>query len=399
MKILLFHQFYTAQNEAGISRFNTFAKYWRKQGVELTVVSGSVNYLTGEKVGRLEGEEGVRVIRVWSSSFGLGYRTFLGRILSYASFTLSAFFVGLFVSRPDLMLASSPPISIGAVAAVVSRLRRTPFVFEVRDMWPDDAIELGFIKNRFVIHFSYALERFVNRSARKIIVNSPGIKEFLMQKKGIPESKIGVVENPVEIKEVDPSELRALLGWQNKTVFIYTGSHSFVYDFDSVLDVAQEMNDGQTLFVFVGDGRQKPHIAERIKKESISNVILLDPVPASDVQRYVQAADVGIAVLKGLPRLRFVYATKVFDYMAGRLPMVLAMEGVTAELVEKSQSGIVVPSENRGLLKEAFEKMREPETRKRLGEAGFKYLNENYKAEDLALRYLSLLKPIIVPKG
>ena len=399
MKILLFHQFYTRSNEAGISRFNTLAKYWKKQGVELTVVSGSVNYLTGEKVGRLEGGEGVRVIRVWSSSFGLGYRTFPGRILSYASFTLSAFFVGLFVSRPDLVLASSPPISIGAVAAVVSRLRRIPFVFEVRDMWPDDAIELGFIKNGFLISFSYALERFVNRSVRKIIVNSPGIKEFLMQKKEILEHKIGVVENPVEIMRVDPSELRASLGWQNKTVFIYTGSHSFVYDFDSVLDVAQEMNDGQTLFVFVGDGRQKPHIAERIKKENISNVILLDPVPASDVQRYVQAADVGIAVLKGLPRLRFVYATKVFDYMAGRLPIVLAMEGVTAELVKKSKSGIVVPSENRGLLKEAFEKMREPETRKRLGEAGFKYLSENYKAEDLALRYLSLLEPVIVPKG
>lgn len=405
MHILLFHQFYTGKGEAGISRFNIFAEYWKKRGVKLTVVSGSVNYITGERVSRgllfwKEKYDNVEIVRVWSSSLGFGYRSFIGRIFSYGTFLVSSLIVGLSLPGHNLVMASAPPVFIGIVANLVSKLKHIPFVFEVRDMWPDDAIELGFIKNPLIIRLSYAIEKWLYESAALVATNSPGIKKFLMEKKSLSENKVGVIENPVEIKKVDDAlALRTSLGWDGKIVFIYTGSHSFVYDFDSILDVAGEMNDGQTLFAFMGDGRQKPRITERIKRENISNVVLLDPVPASEVQRYVQAADVGIAVLKGLARLRFVYATKVFDYMAGKLPIVLAMEGVTAELVEKSESGLVIPSENRGLLKEAFEKMKNPEARKQWGENGFKYLNENYKAEDLAERYLELLKPVVVPQG
>lgn len=402
MKILLFHQFYTAANEAGISRFNIFAKYW--EGSELNVISGPINYFTGKKEHKFFSKEkagNISVFRVWSSDLSFGYRTFFGRLLSYGTFTISAFLAGLLTERPDIIIASGPPISLGLIAGLVGFFRRIPFVYEARDMWPDDVIELGFIKNPVAIKLSYALERWIYRRARLVTTNSPGIKKFLIERKSIPEEKVGVVENPAEIREPkDRNILRKTLGWENKTVFIYTGSHAFVYDFDTVLDVAKELTGENILFVFIGDGRQKPRLLGRIEKENIKNAVSMDPVPAGEVQDYINAADVGFAVLQKKPRLKFVYATKVFDYMAAGKPTILAMEGVTAELVEKSKSGMVVESGN----KEAFKNtvltlLRDTALREEYGRNGKEYLIKNYRAEDLAKRYLSLLEPIIVPKG
>jgi glycosyltransferase involved in cell wall biosynthesis len=402
MKILLFHQFYTAKNEAGIPRFNVFAKYWH--GSELSVISGTVNYFTGKKEHKFFPEkknDNISVRRVWSSDLGFGYRTFFGRLLSYGTFTISAFLAGLLIERPDVIIASGPPISLGLIAGSVSFLRNIPFVYEARDMWPDDAIELGFIKNPIAIKLSYDLEHWTYRRAELLMTNSPGIKKFLMERKGIPETKIGVVENPAESNvPQDRNILRKTLGWEGKTVFIYTGSHSFVYDFDTVLDAAKDLSAENLLFVFIGDGRQKPHLIERIEKENLKNVVSMDPVPAGEVQDYINAADAGFAELQDKPRLKFVYATKVFEYMAAGKPTILAMEGVTAELIEKSKSGIVVLPLSREEFKNAvLTLLRDEALREELGKNGRKYLIKNYRAEDLAKRYLSLLEPIIVPKG
>jgi glycosyltransferase involved in cell wall biosynthesis len=401
MKILLFHQFYTASGEAGISRFNIFAKYWESS--ELGVISGPVNYFTGKKEHKSFSKEkagNISVFRAWSSDLGFGYRTFFGRLLSYGTFTLSAFLAGLLAERPDIIIASGPPISLGLIAGLVGFFRRIPFVYEARDMWPDDAIELGFIKNPIAIKLSYALERWIYRRAELVMTNSPGIKKFLTERKGIPERKVGVVENPAEIKELkDRNILRKSLGWDNKTVFIYTGSHAFVYDFDTVLDAAKELSGESALFVFIGDGRQKPHLLERIQKENPQNVLSMDPVPAGEVQDYINAADVGFASLQKKDRLKFVYATKVFEYMAAGKPTVLAMEGVTAELVEKSKSGIVVPPGSMEDFKiAALSLLKDEVLRKELGANGQEFLLKNYSAEDLAKRYLVLLEPVIVPK-
>lgn len=398
MKVLIIHQFYTTRNEAGISRFDVFSRLWKEAGTEVEVLTGRVNYFTGERSEEAGKETGIQW--VWSSDCGLGYRTFVGRMCSYLTFTVSAFFAGLAAPRPDVIVASSPPISVGFVAALIASARGVPFVFEVRDMWPDDAIELGFIKNPLLIGISRVLERFLYWRASLVVTNSPGIKDWLVTKKRLSPHAVGVVENPVETpKNADREALRKRFGWGEKTVFVYAGSHSFVYDFDLALDVAKELEREPILFVFVGDGRQKPHLMARVAAEGLANVVALPPVPSREVAEYLAAADAGFVTLKGFPRLRFVYATKVFDYMAAALPMVIAMEGVTAELARNAHAGICVPPGDRRAFLEAIRALAgEKGRRKKLGENGKKYLDTHYRASDLARRYLEILKPLVVPE-
>lgn len=402
MKILVFHQFYTSLEEAGISRFNLFAEEWAKQGVETVVISGSINYMTGKKEKSCSSDN-VKIIRVLSSSWG--YRTFLGRMLSYVTFTCSAFFVGLFVSRPDVVIASSPPVFIGFAASAVSFFRRIPFVFEVRDPWPDVAVALGFVKNRTIIALTNLAAKLLYASARLLVVNSPGLQEFLLKIKGVRGKKIGVIPNPLifsspKLKETRESA-RKKMHWNNKFVIIYSGAMSAVYDFDLLLDVAKRFLDKpEVLFVLVGDGRQKQYIVERIKKERIHNILLLPSVSRKKVARLIGAADVGIAILKDIKPLKYVYATKIFDYMIAKKPIILAMMGVSAELVcDRAQAGIcLTPGDIEGIENAVHELLDDPEWRHTLGKQGYVFARENLLVNKLAADYLELLKPIVIPQ-
>lgn len=403
----MFHQFYTRLNEAGIARFNLFAKEWAENGVKTEVVASPINYFTGKRQsGRgifwREKDGGVSVIRAYATS--IGYRTFLGRLLSYFSFLISSFIAGLFTARPDVVIASSPSMFIGLVGYGVSVFRRAPFVFEIRDLWPDEAIELGFIKNRLIIGLSRDLERFLYRKARFIIVNSPGSKEFLIKEKNVLADKIGVVENPVEVKidKTSGEAQKEKMGWRNKFVVMYSGNHSAVYDFDGILEAAKKLDSSKDiLFVLVGDGRQKPQIAERVKDEGINNVLLLPPVPKSEVLKMLSAADLCIAVLKEKRLLKYIYATKLFDYMAAGKPVLLAMEGVSAKLVcERANSGVCVKPGDALELADNIKKLSQDKRKLKIfGGNGQAFVKENLDSKLLADRYLKLLKPIIVPAG
>jgi len=205
VNILVFQQFYTNSKEAGISRFSIFADEWAKQGIKTTIISGSINYMAGEKKRNsafklfwkeIE-EDNITVIRVYASS--VGYRTFIGRVFSYITFIFSAFIAGMFVEKHDVVIASSPPIFIGFVAYAVSFFRRSKFVFEVRDPWPDVAVALGYVKSKTIISFINSIARLFYRKAKLIIVNSPGLKEYLIGKKGIKEVAVNIGSKSVSL--------------------------------------------------------------------------------------------------------------------------------------------------------------------------------------------------------
>lgn len=408
MRILVFHQFYTRSSEAGISRFNVFAEEWKEWGVQTEVITGSVNYVTGERkpIGFLKlfsqefDESAVHIVRTWSTSLGFGYRSFLGRVASYVSFLFSAFWAGMSVQKPDVIIASSPPLFIGFLGWIVALIRRVPFVFEVRDLWPDELIELGYIKNRFIIRISYMLERFLYARARRLIVNSPGLKLFLVEEKKVKSDLVGVVPNPVvpmESSEAEVKSLRKRMQWEGKCVVFYGGSLSFVYDFDTLLDSAKEfLSYPEILFVVVGDGRQKAHLLKRVHEEKIFNVKILPSVPKKEFGTMLRAADIGIATLRDMRLLACVYATKVFDYMSASKPTVLLMRGVTSELVHAAECGVPLePGDKLGFCRAIDALSRDPLLRARLGESGARFLRQHFNRGALAEAYLELLKPAI----
>ena len=411
MNILIFHQFYTRLNEPGILRFNLFAEHWRKEGVKIKVIAGMINYQTGKKREEYkrklfvkEKDGNVSVLRVFDSS--LGYRTFIGRIFSYLSFLFFSFWAGVFSPKPDMIIVSSPPIFLAFVGYIVSIFKVAPFVLELRDLWPDEVIELGYVKNKLIIKISYLIEKFFYRKAKFIIVNSPGFKEFLMKEKNIAEEKIGVVPNPAnfDLKQRNATQLKGLkkeFSWEGKFVVLYAGSHSFVYNFNPLIEAAKNLqNKKDILFVLIGDGRQKPVLMERVKKENIKNVQFLAPVAKDKVFDYIAAADVGIAPLSSMKLLKYVYVTKIFDYMAAKKPVILVMEGVSADLVcREAKCGLCIsPGDAKALESALLEFHSKCEEIKGIGENGYQFAKNNFSADILAKRYLELLKPIIVPK-
>lgn len=406
MRILIFEQRYTSPHEAGIGRFHTFAREWIAGGHEVTVIAGQVNYLSGDRTESPRSEEhevtGLTLIRV-RDSFP-GYRTFLGRMASYGLFFLFAFVRGCTVSRPDVVIASSPPLSAGLLGYLVARVREAPFVFEVRDLWPDVAVELGFVKNRLVIAFAHRIERFLYSKAARIVVNSPGLQKFLSQEKGVHGEMITVVENPLtpfrSEKEARPS-LREVHEWGDKTVVLYAGALSAVYDFDLLFDAARTLEEEPFVFAIVGDGRQRAAFEARCVAEGLTNVKFFGSQPKMKIPSFIEVADVCIAPLKRMRLLKYVYATKLVDYMMGGKPTVLAMGGVSEKLLcNEAHAGLCVPPENADSFVCALRTLASDAPRREaLGRAGRTYVLTHFNGVSLAARYLAALpKPAVVPK-
>lgn len=402
MKILIFEQRYTSSKEAGIGRFSLFAKEWEKAGHKIFIISGMINYISGKKPKkyrlklfvREKESENITILRVFEPS--VFYLSFVGRLASYFSFLVSAFFGALFSPRPDVVIASSPPIFIGFLGWLTNVLKRSVFIFEVRDIWPDEAVELGFLKNRLLIKMSLWLEKFLYRKSKFIIANSPGIKEFLTAKKFLSEEKITVIPNPVDLSlfvGVGNVAKKENFGWRDKMVVLYAGAHSAVYDFDLVIKTAEELRDLPILFVFIGSGRQKKDIIKKIEHLGLRNIQLLEPVAKEKLAVVIKTADVGIVPLGRIGLLKHVYATKIFDYMAGAKPIVVAGEGVSADLVcRESKCGLCVKPKDVNSFKAAIlDIYNNHEKGERIGRNGFNYLRKNFAQEKLAENFLSVL--------
>jgi len=404
MRILIFEQRYTNPKEAGFSRFSLLSRSWTEAGHEVYVISGMINYIFSRKPEEYRGKlfikqkerPGLTVYRVWESD--IGYFTFIGRLCSYFSFMVSAFIASLFLPKPDVVIASSPPIFIGFLGYVVSCLQGAPFVFEVRDIWPDAAIKLKILKNKILIKMSYGLEKFLYCHSHFLIVNSPGIKEFLTENKSVPEFKIGVVVNPADLDSFDalPSQKAARKEFNlagDKFIFLYSGAMAAVYDFNSLLEVAKELKNLPLFFVLAGAGRQKKNLMEKIQAEKLENVLLMEPVPKEKLPVLLSAADIGVATLSKMPLLKYVYATKIFDYMAAGKPIILAMEGVSRELVcDKARCGLCLEPENKTSLKQAIlEIYQNKNLREEMDKRGFEYIRKHFNPKKLGQEYLKYL--------
>ena len=410
MNLLIFEQHYTGLEEPGISRFGILSKYWARQGLQITIIAGIVNTITGAKPParrfRLIREErpqkGVTILRVFDSS--AAYHTFYGRLWSYCSYICSAFLCSLFFHQTDAIIVSSPPIFVGLAAFRLSRLLHIPLVLDVRDAWPDVAIDLGIIRRRFLRKLSFRIEQTAYRRADLVIVNSPGLRDLLIRNKGVADWKVRVIQNPLDselLGGVARAATRKSMGWEDKFVIIFSGNLSAVYDIECLLRAARILAAHPAyLFVVVGGGRQRASLERYLQAESIANLSLLPPVSKTRSLGLISAADAGVAPLRLLDSLRHVYSSKLFDYMLAQKPILLLMEGVSAELVgQRAGCGIcLAPGDAKGLVAAIKELAAAPEQARKLGANGHKFALENIAVERLAGEYLRLLRSVVSRK-
>jgi glycosyltransferase involved in cell wall biosynthesis len=395
------------EDDPGGSRFNEMAKVWANEGNQITILAGMMHYNGHEKRDEYKGKYFVNKqqgkLDVWRCHVSESYNTnFLGRLWGYFSFMFAATWVGLFKTKGkyDVILVTSPPLFVGVTAYILSFFKRIPYVFEVRDLWPESAIDTGVLTNKLIIKLAFWVEGFLYKNASLINVLTPAFKTHLINIKKVKGEKILFIPNAADfslsdnlLANFDASQMRSEMGWQDKFIVTYVGAHGVANGLHQVLDAAELLKDTNILFLLIGNGMTKDSLINDAKKRGIQNVIFLNSVPKADVFKYILISDMGASILKNVPAFKTVYSNKTFDYMACKKPILMAIDGVSRDLVEEADAGSYVVPEDPQSYNEVLRKyMESPQLLKQQGENGYNFAKKNFDRKVLAQKYLVALK-------
>lgn len=407
MHILLVHQYFLEKNGGGGSRFNELARIWSERGHKVTVISGMVHYNTGKKAEKYKGkfiykedyDENVTVYRCHvSESYNA---SFIGRLWGYFSFVFSSVVCGLFRTRDkyDCIIVTSPPLFVGITGLILSAIKRVKFVFEIRDLWPESAIDTGVLTSKPLIKMAYFFEKLIYKKSKCINVLTPAFRDTLIQKKKVPSDKVFMIPNAADfsivesLKDFNVDKFREENRFNGKFVATYVGAHGVANHLIQILETAELMKDDDVLFLLIGAGMEKENLKKFAEEKELNNVRFVDPVPKKDVFKYILASDAGMSVLKKCDTFKTIYSNKTFDYMSCKKPVLLAIDGVSRELVEKAECGLFIEPENIQMFAEQVKYyMSNPEKVAGDGLNGYKYAKENFDREKLGEEYLQNLE-------
>ncbi len=307
MHILLINQAFVTTGESGGTRHAEIGRLLTDNGHDFTVITSPVSYLTGAGKGLQPDPVDLPArmkIRYAATAAGLP-QGFLSRLLAFFTFMLSSLFHGLRVPRPDIVWGTSPNLFQALTAWLVARCRGTKFVLEIRDLWPDFAIGMGVLKNRWIIAASRWLEKFLCRHADEIVVNSPGFIPHIQELCSRTPILIANGSDVDLFKSDDGGKtFRARHHLNGCFVVMYTGAHGHANDLDTVLDAAEMMKEqADVRFVLVGSGKEKKRLLEQAAARYLENVLFIPPVPKNQMADVLAAADTGLAILKAIPLL------------------------------------------------------------------------------------------------
>ncbi|WP_322792522.1 glycosyltransferase family 4 protein [Bellilinea sp.] len=400
MHLLLIHQAFASLDEAGGTRHYEMARFLVSRGHRVTIVASPVSYLTGksqtDKVQWLEREqpeEGITILRVFT--YPALHKSFFHRLVSFFSFMISSFLVGLSVKQVDLVWGTSPPIFQGVTAWLIARIKGVRFLFEVRDLWPAFAIAAGVLRNPLLIWLSEGLERFLYRHADRVMVNSPGFIEHVSRNGA---RWVELVPNGADPSMFDPhqngSRTRQQWGLEGEFVVLYAGAHGLSNDLEVVLQSANILRDEPHIrFVLVGDGKEKFRLIRQAEEMGLTNVIFMPPVAKKEMSEILSAADACLAILKPLEWYKTTYPNKVFDYMAAAKPVVLAIDGVIREVVETHNAGIAVPPGDPQALAQVIRSLAaDPQKTREMGLAGRRAVENCYNRRQFSIRLAEIIE-------
>lgn len=398
MKILYFHQhFSTPKGSTGIRSYE-MAKRAIFYGHEVTMVCGSYGGgetgLTGMfRSGRREGiVDGIHIIE-----FDLAYSNadgFLKRSLTFLKFALKS--IGIALTRNyDVVFATTTPLTAGIPGIFARWLRRKPFVFEVRDLWPELPKEMGVIKNPVILSLMSMLEWVSYRSAHRCIGLSPGIVNGIV-KRGVKKSKVELVPNGCDLTLFSAGdEPWRPEGVENSDLMaIFTGTHGIANGLSSALDAASELQKRgrkDVKLVFVGQGKLKGSLVERATKENLTNVIFHDPVNKAKLAGLMKSADIGMQLLANIPAFYFgTSPNKFFDYISAGLPVLNNYPGWLSEMIVKHECGFSIPPDNPSLFADALEKAAENrESLNNMGRNARKLAEAEFDRQKLADKWIN----------
>lgn len=404
MHILFLTDNFPPEVNAPASRTYEHCREWAKSGHKVTVITCAPNFPKGKVYdgyrNRLwQGEviDGIRVIRVWS--YITRNEGFARRIFDYLSFMVSAFFAAIFVRKVDLIIGTSPQFFTACAAYATSVVKRRPWIFELRDIWPESIRAVGAMKKERLLDLLERLELFLYRKAAAVISVTNAFKQNLV-KRGINEAKIFVITNGVDTSRFLPipkdHDLLTELGLHETFVVGYIGTHGMAHGLDTLIDAAKVLANSERAdrirIMMLGDGAHRQRLEERAKAEGLDNILFIDSVPKNQVTRYWSILDASIIHLRKSELFTTVIPSKMFECMGMAIPILHGVEGESADIVMRHDIGLTFEPENHLNLVERLVMLHDnQEMRDRLASNGPKAA-QHYDRKVLAANMLNVVE-------
>jgi glycosyltransferase involved in cell wall biosynthesis len=412
MKILYVSQYFPPEMGAPAARAAELSQHWANAGHEVTVLTGFPNHPTGavppeyrKQFRRLvtrEARAGVNVVRTWLLPFP--NRKAYERMLNYSSFCISAAATGLFLSRPDVVIASSPQLLVGLSGWWLAACKRAPFVFEVRDLWPESLAAVGMGDSNSALHRLLAkIAGFLYRRSDRVVVVTPAFEDYLAECWAVPREKISVIENGVEtdLFAPDPATgLRKELGVENKFVVSYIGTMGMAHALETMISAAARLQqtNPEIVFLMVGEGSDKERIAALARERGLNNLRFVDQQPREKIPAFIGASDVCLVLLKKTELFKTVIPSKMLEFMACARPVILGVEGQARAILTEARAGIAVDPENPDALAQAICHLAaNREQARELGQNGREYIIRKFSRRQTAEKYARMLERMLNP--
>lgn len=408
MKILFITHYFPPEVNAPANRTHEHCRRWALDGHDVTVITGVPNHPRGvifegyrNRWRQEEQIDGIRVIRTWM--YVTPNSGFARRVANYLLFALLATWAALRAPRPDLVIATSPQFFVGVAGALASRLRRLPFVLEIRDLWPKSIVELGQLSDGPILSALEALERWLYRSADGVVVNTRTFREHITAR-GVSDDAVELVYNGIDPTRFSPrppapSLLRAH-GLEGKFTIAYVGTLGLAHGLELLIDVAERMRDRDDLhFVLIGDGADRAKLEQEIARRSLGNVSLLGLQPRDAMPDWIASIDLLLVMLRDLPVFETVIPSKIFEFLAQERPVVLAARGEIRRMMDEAGGALVIDPENEDQLVSAIERVQaDPEAARARASAGRAWVEAGYLRDDLARGMMVFLERIVAER-
>ena len=373
MKLLFISHYFPPEVNAPANRTYEHARRWVADGHDVTVLTGVPNHPKGvifpgyeNKWIQEERIDGIRVIRTWMY---LGNSdNVVTRSLNYVLFGITVLIGAMRVKAPDVVVATTPQFFCGVAGAIVAKLKRRPFVLEVRDLWPDSIVQLLQLRSRLLITF---LERMA------LIYNGVDPRVFQSQQR--------------------MDELLRCHGLEGKYLVAYIGTLGMAHGLVTVLEAAEKLRDRPDIaFVLIGDGADRARLEEELRERQLTNVYLLGLRPRSEIPTWIASIDISLVLLRDLPVLETVVPSKIFETLAEARPVILAARGEIRRMVEEAKAGFVIDPEDSAALATTIEYIRaHPDEAATRASAGRSWVQANFQRDDLARRMASFLEGVV----
>jgi colanic acid biosynthesis glycosyl transferase WcaI len=414
MKILYVSQYFPPEMGAPSARAAELSRHWAAAGHDVTVLTGFPNHPTGvvppeyrDKFRRLiahEQTDGVNVVRTWLLPFP--NRKAYERMLNYSSFCASAATTGLFLSRPDVVIASSPQLLVAVSGWWLAQWKRVPFVFEVRDLWPESLAAVGMSDGNSLLHRSLArIAGFLYSHADRIVVVAPAFEDYLVEHWRVPREKISVIENGVETELFAPepfsaeaAALRKELDAEGKFVVSYIGTMGMAHGLETIIAAAVQLQttNPEIVFLMLGEGAEKEHIVALAQQRGLNNLRFVDQQPRERIPAYISASDVCLVPLKKTDLFKTVIPTKMLEFMSCARPVILGVDGQARAILEEARGGLVIEPENSDALVSAIRYLTaNREAGLELGQNGRGYIVRKFSRGNTAEKYILVLKHLL----